>query len=424
MNRKTAPPITYTSQLDLQLKSCRRLTLDNGVEVWLMEAGEQEVMMVEWVFNAGNWFEEKNLVSGATSFLLKTGTDKLTAFDINEAFEYYGAYLKRESYSENATITLHSLSKHIPHVLPKVSEIIRQSVMPQHELEIFVQNAIQNLRVNLKKCDFVANRLIDIYLYGEEHPYGSCSSVAAYEALNRDDCAAFYEKYYQQTAPRLFVAGKLHADIDKLLNDNFGQYPVQPRPEIFSREAKPATEKKYRIENDPNGVQGAIRLARHFGNRHHPDFMGCMVLNNLFGGFFGSRLMSNIREDKGYTYGIYSYIQNHQQQSAWMVATEAGRDVCEATIAEVYKEMEILRTELVDEEELLLVRNYMMGQLLGDLDGPFQLIGRWKTYVLNGLDGSFFDRYVQTIKTITPEEIRELARKYLNPEDFYELVVI
>jgi predicted Zn-dependent peptidase len=171
-------------------------------------------------------------------------------------------------------------------------------------------------------------------------------------------------------------------------------------------------------------VQGAIRLGAPFPNRHHPDFLKAMVLNSLFGGFFGSRLMSNIREDKGYTYGIYSYLENHVQESAWVVSTEAGRDVCEATVAEVYKEMEILRNEPVDAEDLLLVQNYMMGSILGDLDGPFQIINRWKNIVLNGVDGSYFQNQVATIRSVTAAELQELANKYLQPEKFYELVVV
>ncbi|MCY7291959.1 MAG: insulinase family protein, partial [Ferruginibacter sp.] len=172
------------------------------------------------------------------------------------------------------------------------------------------------------------------------------------------------------------------------------------------------------------GVQGAIRIARPFLNRHHPDFMKVSVLNTVFGGFFGSRLMSNIREDKGYTYGIHSYVQNHIHNSAWMISTEAGKDVCEATIEEIYKEMKLLREDLVDEEELMLVRNYLIGTILGDLDGPFQIMGRWKNLILNNLDGDYFYRSIETIKTISAEDLRDLAKKYLNPEDFYELVVI
>jgi zinc protease len=171
-------------------------------------------------------------------------------------------------------------------------------------------------------------------------------------------------------------------------------------------------------------VQGSIRIARPFPNRHHPDFLKIQVLNSLFGGFFGSRLMSNIREDKGYTYGIHSFLQNHIHESAWMISTEAGKDVCEAAITEIYKEMKTLREEPVDEEELLLVRNFMMGSILGDLDGPFQIIARWKNIILNGLDENYFYNSINTIKTISAEELQGLAQKYLKPEEFYELVVV
>ena len=149
-----------------------------------------------------------------------------------------------------------------------------------------------------------------------------------------------------------------------------------------------------------------------------------MVLNTVFGGFFGSRLMSNIREDKGYTYGIHSYVQNHVQSCAWLVSTEAGKDVSEAAVNEVYKEMKLLREALIDEEELLLVRNYMIGTILGDLDGPFHIIARWKNIILNNLDEQFFYNAIRTIKTISAAELRSLSEKYLQPEDFYDLVVI
>ena len=134
--------------------------------------------------------------------------------------------------------------------------------------------------------------------------------------------------------------------------------------------------------------------------------------------------MSNIREDKGYTYGIHSFIQNHIHDTAWLVSTEAGRDVAEATITEVYKEMALLRDELIDAEELDLVRNYMIGSLLGDLDGPFQIIARWKNYILNNLDGDYFYNSLNTVRTVTAEELQDLAKRYLNPDDFYELMVV
>lgn len=422
-DRKHAPEIVDAVNFKLQLKQAEKFVLKNGVEVYAVDAGAEEVLAVEWVFSAGNWFEEQNLVAATTNFLLRNGTSQKTAFQINEYFEYYGSYLNRACYNETATITLHCLSKHIKELLPSVRELIVDSVMPQEELDIYKQNMKQRLKVNLKKSDFVATRLIDVYLYGENHPYGKYSKLEDFDTLNREQLLDFYKKYYQQGKLVLFVAGKLPADIASLLDQYFGDLPNQPvaLQEIM---AQPAADRKYRITNDEAGVQGSVRMARSFPNRHHPDFMKVMVLNTLLGGFFGSRLMSNIREEKGYTYGIHSFIQNHIHDTAWMISTEAGKDVCEATIEEVYKEMKLLREQVVDEEELLLVRNYMMGGILGDLDGPFQIMGRWKNIVLNNLTEQYFYDSIHTIKTISAEELQFLAQKYLQPEAFYELVVV
>jgi len=322
-----------------------------------------------------------------------------------------------------ASITLHTLTKHVHELLPVVREMITESVMPEEEINVYKQNQKQRLKVSLKKCDFVAGRLIDAYLYGINHPYGKFSSAEEYDALNRDELLNFYDRYYKNGKFILFVAGRLPNNLEQLLNEQFGDLPLGKRT-LTSDKRVLATEKKYRVTNDENGVQGAIRIARPFPNRHHPDFLKAQVLNILLGGFFGSRLMSNIREDKGYTYGIHSFLQNHIQDTAWMISTEAGKDVCEATIAEVYKEMDKLKNELVDDEELKLVQNYMMGSILGDLDGPFQIIARWKNYILNGLDGDYFYKAIDVIKNISAKDLQQLAQKYFNTEEFYELVVV
>lgn len=425
LDRTIAPQIKDAVDFNLQLKQSEQFTLDNGIPVYSISAGAQEVTLVELVFEAGNWHEDQNIVAGTTNYLLKNGTSKKNAFEINEHFEYYGAYLNRNCYNETANITLHCLSAHLKEVLPVVGELITDSVFSEEELAVYKQNQIQRLKVSLQKCDFVANRLIDEYLFGLEHPYGRYTSIPDFEALTREKILTFYNNYYINGKCTIFVAGNLPADIFEQLNAVFGQLPLNKKT-ISSKDyiISPSAQKKQHIINDTNGVQGAIRIARPFPNRRHPDFMKAQVLNNVFGGFFGSRLMSNIREDKGYTYGIHSYFQNHVHESAWMVSTEAGRDVCEATIREVYKEMEILKNEPVDEEELLLVRNYMIGTILGDLDGPFHIINRWKNYILNGLDESYFYNSINTIKTVTSEEIQQLAQKYFIPQEFYELVVV
>ena len=425
IDRTISPVIKDAIEFNLTLKPYEKFVLDNGVEVYAINAGAEDVLQLEMVFYAGNNFETENGVAAATNYMLRNGTSSKTAFQINEHFEYYGAYCNRTCYNETAVVSLHTLSKHLNELLPVMREMITDSIFPEEELEIFKQNSKQKLVVNLQKCDFVANRLIDAYIFGEQHPYGKYLVDTDYEALTTAQMKAFFQQHYVNGKLVIFVAGNLPAQLFEQLNKQFGDLSLinGSRQQIVNI-ANPAPEKKHRILNDPNGVQGAIRIARPFPNRHHPDFIKVMVLNTVLGGFFGSRLMSNIREEKGYTYGIHSYVQNHLQDSAWMISTEAGKDVSDATIEEVYKEMKILREELIDEEELLLVRNYMIGSILGDLDGPFQIIGRWKNIVLNGLDENYFYDSISTIKTISAEELQALAQKYLQPEDFYDLLVI
>ncbi|TAD86448.1 MAG: insulinase family protein [Bacteroidetes bacterium] len=429
LNRAIAPPITNAVDFDFNLKPYDLHTLDNGVQVLAVDGGAEDVVLVEWVFEAGNSWEKKSMVAGATNHLLKNGTATKTAFDINEQFEFFGAFLNRGAYNETSNITLHALSKHLPALLPMVAELITDAVFPQQELDIFKQNSKQRLSVNLRKCDFVAHQQIDALLYGSEHPYGKYSKMEHLDDLLQADLTAFYTQHYTQGSCIIFIAGKLPTNAVALLNQSFGQLPLTPlvvvptAPKLGLQTAP--NNRQVRITNDANGVQGAIRMARNFPNRHHPDFLKVQVLNTLFGGFFGSRLMSNIREDKGYTYGIHSYLQNHVEQSAWMISTEAGREVCEATIGEVYAEMERLRQTPIPQSELDLVRNYMLGSLLGDLDGPFQIMARWKNYVLHGINTeAFFHHAVGIIKTVSAEELQQLAQQYLQPEAFYELVVV
>jgi len=425
---RTAPPaIKDPTSFNVQLPPFDKYTLSNGIEVFALNMGTEDILMVNWIFYAGNCFENKKTVATATNHLLKNGTSRLSAFELNDHFEYFGAYLNRSCHQETAEIVLHCMSKHADELLSVVGEIISDSVFPERELEIYVQNSKQKLEVNLQKCEFVASRMIDANLFGENHPYGKYNTLQDYSDLQRSDILEFYDTYYRQGNCVIFVAGKLPEGLIDMLEKEFGQLPLKSHKgagQNLIYDLDPAENKKQLLINDPKGVQAAIRIARPFPNRHHPDFQKVMVLNNIYGGFFGSRLMGNIREDKGYTYGIYSYLMNHIHESGWIISTEAGREVSAATITEIYAEMEDIRNELIDEEELRMTRNYMIGTILGELDGPFQVLGRWKNLILNNLDENYFYNAINTIKTISAEELQELAKKYLVPDEFYELVVI
>lgn len=424
INRSNAPEIIDAVHLQVELPPYEKHTLRNGIDLYTINMGTQDTLMVNWIFFAGNWYEEKNLVAAATNHLLKNGTRKRTAFDINEHFEFYGAYLNRHCYNETAEIVLHGLTKHVTELLPVVAELVSEATFPEEEMMIFKKNSQQRLQVNLKKNEFVANRKIEAYLFGEQHPYGKYSNMEDYDSLQTPDVRSFYEQYYLNGRCVIIAAGVLPDDLPQQLEASFGALNLHGTASNGKDYAfEPAAEKKYRLTNDSAGIQGSIRMAKAFPNRHHPDFPKMQVLNNVFGGFFGSRLMDNIREDKGYTYGIHSYLLNHLTTSGLIISTEVGRDVCEAAVAEIYKEMDILCNELIPDDELQLTRNYLIGSVLSDLDGPFQLASRWKNYILNGLGADHFYNNMNVIRNVTPQELREVAQRYLQPDSFYELIV-
>lgn len=425
LDRTTPPQIHDAVEFDYKLPPISKQQLSNDIPLYWLNGGVQEVAEIDWVFPAGMWYEQKPAVSNAVAALLKNGTSKHTAQQINEALEFYGASLKVNTGNDNATVTLYTLTKHLPALLPMVYEILTDAIFPEEELAIFKQNSIQRLMVNLRQSEFVANQRIDALLFGEFHPYGRFTKKEKIEALTREDLLAFYNAAYNLSHVKIFMAGSVGEKEVSLLEDIFGKQKLMKtvlHEELFS--APGPSEMKHRITNDPNGVQGAIRIGSLFPNRHHPDFAPMVVLNTLFGGYFGSRLMSNIREDKGYTYGIYSSMASFVNGGSLTVHTEVGRDVVENSVKEIYHEMQLLCNELADEEELLLVKNYLLGNLLGDLDGPFSIIQRWRTLILNGMDENDFNRNIEIYKNITTKELQDLAKKYYQPDNFYEVVVI
>lgn len=425
LDRKTPPQIHDAVEFDYKLPPINKHQLSNEIPLYWLNGGVQEVAEIDWVFPAGMWYEQKPAVSNAVAALLKNGTSKHTAQQINEALEFYGASLKVNTGNDNATVTLYTLTKHLPALLPMVYEILTDAIFPEEELAIFKQNSIQRLMVNLRQAEFVANQRIDALLFGEFHPYGRFTKKEKIEALLREDLLAFYNAAYNLSHVKIFMSGSVGEHEVALLEEIFGKQKLMKtvlHEELFS--APGPSEMKHRISNDPNGVQGAIRIGSIFPNRHHPDFAPMVVLNTVFGGYFGSRLMSNIREDKGYTYGIYSSIASFVNGGSLTIHTEVGRDVVEESVKEIYHEMQLLCNEPADEEELLLVKNYLLGNLLGDLDGPFSIIQRWRTLILNGMSEEDFNRNIDIYKNITAKELQELAKKYYQLDNFYEVVVI
>jgi len=277
--------------------------------------------------------------------------------------------------------------------------------------------------VNLQKNDYVARRAFNRAIYGDTL-YGFSAEADDFKSLQRDDIQKHFKQMYQPANCTIIIAGKIEPDMLKLITAAFDKNwtNTTTNPDTTQPELQSSAERFYFVEK-PEALQSAIRMGRPVINRSHPDFPALQVLNTVLGGYFGSRLMANIREDKGYTYGIGSGMSALKQSGALFIATEVGADVCKAAITEIEKELNLLKTQLIPDEELSLVRNFMLGSLLGSLENIFSHADKFKNLYFAGLDYDYYDRYVDTIKTVTPERLQGLANKYLNFDQFYKVIV-
>ncbi|NHA07308.1 insulinase family protein [Mucilaginibacter sp. HC2] len=421
IDRKLAPDFKAIENIKLIKPEHKKL--DNGCNVYCFNSGDQELVRIEWIFNNLRFDEAKPLLNMAVNTMLTEGTATLSASEIADKIDFYGAFLQVDYGYENSLVTLYSLNKHLHHTLPVILDVLTNSVFPEKELETFKRNQQQKLQVSLQKNDVVARRDFNKAIYGETI-YGLGASFDNYKSLQREDLLAHFKQMYQPSNCTLIIAGKIESETLTLIKDTFDKSWINGpvAADTSQPELKPATELFYFTEK-PDALQSAIRIGLPTVNRNHPDFQPLQVLNTVLGGYFGSRLMANIREDKGYTYGIGSGLSSFKQGGAFFIATEVGADVCKAAVGEIEKELELLKTELIPEEELSLVRNFMLGSLLGSLENVFSHADKFKSIYFAGLDYDYYDRYATTVKTTTAFELRNLANKYLNFDQFYKVIV-
>lgn len=419
-DRKTPPLVKQVK--DLQLPEPDRFTLSNGIPVYMTQMGTQEILKLEILFHAGRPFEHKRLAARATAALLKEGTLNYSSADIAEKIDFYGGTLSTPINLDYSDIVLYSLSKHFEKLLKITAEMVTKPVFPESELVAFGERNVQRLAVDLARNEVVAYRKITEFIFGENHPYGYNSDEAAYQALNRSDLEAHFSRNYHAGNCCIFLSGKTKPEHLELLEKYLGNSIPEGKydPPVFTQHF--ASPQKITIEH-PDSLQNAVRIGRRLFNRTHPDFNGMYVLNTVLGGYFGSRLMANIREDKGYTYNIFSSLDTMTHDGYFYIGTETGTEFTRKAIDEIYREIDILQNELIEKDELTMVKNYLLGNMLTMLDGAFNVSDVVKTYVAENLPITDFRKLTETVKDITAEELRELARKWLKPEDMWEVIV-
>ncbi|MCY7351101.1 MAG: insulinase family protein [Cytophagaceae bacterium] len=399
-------------------------TLDNGLPLRVVNAGEQPVLRLELIFPAGGWYETS---PGAAYFgirMLGEGTRTRTAAQISEAFDQYGAFPEFSPGNDRANLTTYCLARHLPTLLPVIQDILHESVFPEKELETLKSISLQTLKVNLEKTAYVASQHLREGLFGADHPYGRNQSEALIASISQQTVREFYDRRIAGKPFTLFLSGRVSEHEVALLNQAFGQEKVSdssaetsPKHSVKNRKPTGIT-----IER-PDSLQSSIRLGKRLFTRRHPDYFKFMVLNEVFGGYFGSRLMKNIREEKGFTYGISSNLTSMAHEGYFVLGTDVKKENTAQTLEEIAKEIARLQTEPVPADELETVQNYMIGSFVGALNTPFEIADRQKTVYFDDLPANFYQTYVEHIRAVTSDDVRDMARQYLDVASMQEVVV-
>jgi len=420
VDRTIAPPIHLISKIELPKPE--RILLSNGIPVHISNMGTQEVMKLQVAIRAGRPYEDTQMAARATGRMLREGTKRMNSAQIAEAFDFYGASLSLPTSLDYASLVYYSMTKHFPKLIALVTDLLTQPTFPEKELTTFKENSKRRLQIDLTKNDVVAYRKITELIFGETHPYGYNSTADKYEGIQRSDLVHHFQKNFHANHCVIFLSGKIDDTILELLDKHLGQIPmgIAQTPVFPKPSSAPPQKVQFTLLNSS---QKAIRIGKRSMTRNHPDYIGFMVVNTILGGYFGSRLMMNIREDKGYTYNIYSLQDSMQQDACFYISTEIGNELLKPTLQEIYLELERLQTDLVPSEELNMVKNYLLGNMLNMVDGPFKVTNVVKTFVLENRPFEGFQQMVDLIRSISAQEIRDLAQKYLKSEDMWEVVV-
>ncbi|HEX5002631.1 MAG TPA: pitrilysin family protein [Bacteroidia bacterium] len=422
LDRHKAPALQKAGKLNVI--HADKHVLDNGVPLYVVNAGVQDVVRFEIIFPNSVRTTSAYMHALSAHHLLDSGTAAKDALAVARGFDNYGAHFESEINADWKTLSLFSLSRLLPETLPLLHELITEASFPDNELDAWKTRNIQQVKVQKGKVSWLARKAFNETLYGSGSLYGFTPAEDDFSNVDRNTITRSFASGYDLSEAILVLSGKFSDKVIADINRIFGSVslssdnPSQNGTDFSSTAQVP---EKKKIEK-ADAVQSCIRIGKLLFTKNHPDYQPMTVVSTLLGGYFGSRLMANIREDKGYTYGIGCALSPHRHGGHFFITTETGKAVCADAVREIYSELDRLSTEPVPADELELVKSYMSGAFQRNIDGPFALADRFKSLILHGLDYQYLEEYQDLLLSIQPATITGLAQKWLAPDTMTEII--
>ncbi len=411
VDRTIAPPIKPLA--DFQLRKAEAHTLQNGVLVYTINAGEQPVLQLQLLFPAGKAYEAHPGVASFTAKMLLEGTKTSTSQAIHHAFDSIGAFKEIQAGFNYGTIEVYLLERYLSTVATLIGDIFQEATFPENELASQQQITKQQILVNQEKTGYLSTVLYRDAFFGNS-PYGYSLTVEQTEQISREMLVSHYEKCYLNTPFIIILAGQVTDRHIGQLDNTLGTLPFETSKNIVEpHQVLPSvTPKSIYVEKD-DALQTSLRIGGIGVPLTHPSRAVFDVLNHALGGYFGSRLMQNIREEKGLTYGISSQLTDLKIGNFFTIATDVQKAQREVALTEIYKEIERLQQEEIPHEELELVKYYMVSSFMRSINTPIALAEYFKTVHIHGLPPDYFDGYISRVQEVSAADIKKAAQEYL-----------
>ncbi len=420
INRKIVPDFKLIENINISKPIIS--TICNNIPLYILNAGTEDVIRLEVVFNAGSKYSDNALISSITNSMLLEGTKTLSSKELSEKIDFYGAYVMLNADRDFAQATLYSLGKHFAKTLELFVDLINNPSFSPYELKILLDNKQQKFKIDEQKVKTLSAKKFNEVVFGTEHFYGRNIQLSHFNLITVQQLIHFHKRLYNKNNCKVIISGKITDEIIKKLQNNFMINDFKNGSNSYVlQKISPSSQKKHFIEKT-DAVQSSIRIGKPMVNKNHEDFIGLQILNTILGGYFGSRLMSNLREDKGYTYGVGSVVASLVGEGFFTTVCEVGSQYTKLAIVEIYKEIQRLIDEPINFDELERVKNYMLGDFLRSFDGAFAQAEAFRSVNDFNLDEKYFEKYLHVVKTISPIEIQNLAGKYFQPDSMYEIV--
>jgi len=423
LDRTVAPPVQPLARVTLPAATV--LSLSSGARLHVLANAAQPVVRLQVVLRAGKVAESRPGVASITARMLLEGTTTRTARQIADEVAFYGASLECDSGFDRSTLTLYCLTRYLPTLLPLVTDVLANPAFPEAELEQLKTRTIQNVRVERQKTSYLSSERCNELLFGSDTPYGRPFDSEAYQAVTSADARAFHQAAYALDNAEVFLCGDVAAEqelVAAAFSTPSAAVGAESTPALPTPVAVEATVAAPDHMAVAGSLQASVRMGRGWPGPTHPDTHRLRLLVNVFGGYFGSRLMRNIREDKGLTYGIYASVAPREYGTTLVIGTDVKGESADFAVSEIEMEMRRLQEELIPAEELEAVKNYILGKFANELSTVFEQCDKYKNLVFYNLPASYYSDFVAEVQATDAVTLQELAQEYLSPESMVEVV--